>query len=302
MPSSYVLLNHCGWNDEGYNNIVVKLLSTEHPFATLLLKRGARPHADKHDYVIEMWRPFTMRYCGTFVDKWGFRREQATWPSAYGPPSEEHLQLFHCIEAWIRSQERLAVGEFDKPCSVLGHVWLDHQLEYDGSGITSRNPSMGPAVTYEGRDEQGETQQMTVPIEFAWTDVELQQNKAVVEAIRQYDEYVSNGSPPGSEHGSPAAGGFRKAVASEGAVCHEPVDYRGTDQSIGNGDCASQPGDVAEPWEQSPCLLKDIVLSCSQEEVQDLLTAFSQREAHKQVSKFKAELLQLKNQASGTSM
>ena len=293
----------------------MKLLSTEHPFATLLLKRGERPHADKHDYVIEMWRPFTMRYREMFIDKWGFRREQAIWPSAYGPPSEGHLQLFHCIEAWIRSQERLAVGEFDNPCSVLGHVWLDDQLEYDGSGVTSRNPSMGPAVTYEGRDERGETQHMTVSVEFARTDVELQQNKAVVEAIRQYDEYVSNGGPPGSEHGSPSdatasehgspsdatAGGFRKAVATEGAICHEPVDYRGRDQSIGNDDCVSQPGDVAEPWEPSLCLLKDIVLSCTQDEVQNLLTAFSQREAHKQVSKFKAELLQQIHQASGMS-
>ena len=87
---------------------------------------------DDFDEVLEETQ--THLLVDTWGQTWGYRREKVTWDSPYGRPSEEHLLLYHIVAAWIKDQKPMALGAYDRPCTVIGAVRLDNG-EHIGSEI-----------------------------------------------------------------------------------------------------------------------------------------------------------------------
>ena len=161
---SHVLLyDSCTW-EEGDSSVELKLLSTEQPFTTLLLHHGSRLPATTSSYSLELWRIIGKSWAKqghTFLDDTcRYRREQITWVSSYGRPSEEHLLLYHVVAAWIKDKKVMALGAYDHPCTLIGAVRLDRG-EYIGRelGIYQSTSNISSAMLLDVKSEYQQANQ-----------------------------------------------------------------------------------------------------------------------------------------------
>ena len=274
QKTSYVLLYDCWTCDDGHSSVQLKLLCTEHPFASVLLRKGSRIKAAKQDHHLTLWRTYTKTYdkiYHTFVDTWGYRREAVRWESQYGVPSEDHLLLYYCMEAWLNSQAPVRFEMFDSPLLIEGAVKLQSD-EYPG-------PLHSIHSIRNLRQHQYDISSMTSSemLSQAASD-----DKTALQQQGSNDYITSTGPKICSEQSSASDNITCQDQQTSAKQCEDSPSTAGTSVSDGNKEV---------PWQFAHEDLENIVLSCTQSEVHELLGAFMQRKAHEQLSKFKQELL-----------
>ena len=273
-PSFALLCDSWIW-DDGSASVRLKLLPSEHPFTKLLLRKLPESRNLKmHDYPAELWRSYTKSWQnwsssdsddhrdeptgdlsglrgGIYSrEAWGYRRGQVVWSSPFGPSHEGQLLLYDCIKIWLKGQELMSLGAYDRPCNLVGAIRID---DGEDSGfernIRSRYRSCysiidKKVILVDGLDER-EADACTIHQELAEADEQITTEQActIHQELAEADEQVT----------------------TEQESC----------------------------WDlQQVILLENIVLSCSQLEVQRCLDIYLQAQAHQQFSRFKDELLE----------
>ena len=306
QPRSYVLLYDCWTCYDGYSSVQLKLLSLEHPFAKTLLRKGSRPQAAKQNHCVTIWRSYTKTYdkkYHCFVDTWGYRREAICWQSQYGEPSEDHLLLFHCMEAWLKAEAPVEVEVFDSPLLIEGIVRLDNEEHSNAlRGISSwqhyrkdsnqedsnqqysnQEQSIQEESTQEGSiQEESDNQENNVP------SLEMSGQAAYPEKTALTDtgsfDNIAIGPTISSEYIA------RNATTSQDQqTLHKQCD---SCSSTAGTSLSHDDEEVFWQFSYGYPALEDTILSCTQSEVHQLLSDFMQQQAHEQLLKFKQELLE----------
>ncbi len=317
MPSdAYVLLYECDVGDYGYESVRLRFLPFNHPFGALLLHKGSRQAAEMQYYEQDIWRlhvisyqPWTppdieaflkgpgpgeklqsgIHYQGTsFVDKQGWRRKHVSWPSVYGAPSELHLLLYDSIQAWVAQQQALNphLCIFDSPKTLVGALRLDSDVissEDITRDISDHNPTVYVTCPVTGvTDSASPTESGDAP---GCGDME-----------HSYQEVESYTCTPENAHTGLVAAeepdGAPTAICGATAPAITSTDHTNQDEEGVECDPACQPSVGDAEWMNSHQYLKDIVLSCTGDEVKKTLAAFFHVQARNQLVKYKDELLQ----------
>jgi len=317
MPSdAYVLLYECDVGDYGYESVRLRFLPFNHPFGALLLHKGSRQAAEMQYYEQDIWRlhvisyqPWTppdieaflkgpgpgeklqsgIHYQGTsFVDKQGWRRKHVSWSSVYGAPSELHLLLYDSIQAWVAQQQALNphLCIFDSPKTLVGALRLDSDVissEDITRDISDHNPTVYVTCPVTGvTDSASPTESGDAP---GCGDME-----------HSYQEVESYTCTPENAHTGLVTAeepdGAPTAICGATAPAITSTDHTNQDEEGVECDPACQPSVGDAEWMNSHQYLKDIVLSCTGDEVKKTLAAFFHVQARNQFVKYKDELLQ----------
>jgi len=309
---AYVLLYECDADDYGYESVRLRFLPFSHPFGTLLLHKGSRQAAEMQYYEQDIWRlhiksyqPWTppdmeaylkgpapgerlqagIHYPGTlFVDEQRWRRKHVCWSSVYGAPSELHLLLNDSIQAWVAQQQALNphLGIFDSPKTLVGALRLDSDV--NGSEAISRDISDRTPALYAADPIKHDTDSQSGD---ALGRDDVQHSNKEVESYMCTPENADTGLVAAEEpDGAPTAicGAAAPAITATDHPhqCEEGVECNP----------ACQPPIEDAEWMNSHQYLKDIVLSCTSDEVKKTLAAFYHVQARDQFIKYKDELLQ----------
>ena len=333
----HVLLFHSWLECDEYeqSSVQLKLLSADHPLTLVLLRKGSRSRGKSIDQVVELWRRYTkswakwypadlaayqkgpepgarprpgIHYPGIiYGETWGYRREEAVCPSQYGPPEEEHLLLYQCIQAWLKSQAPVADGEYTSPINIIGTVKIADDGEREGLpyGIHNLQHQRSHSRHYDDHVSQHDDDADCCPERYA-VDIPLD-NDSISISIAAACEQTDVDSDPTADKASSANSDHHPGIASqvEAAVSDEYTSSRqedheqaDTDQAVVHSrvsddseDGEDVPSDYGMELDQSCCYLKDVVMSCTLTEVQGILSRFRQDQAHKQLQTFKDELL-----------
>ncbi len=313
---AYVLLYECDAGDYGYESVRLRFLPFNHPFGTLLLHKGSRQAAEMHYYEQDIWRPHIksyqpwtppdmeaylkgpdpdeklqpgVHYPGTlFVDEQGWCRKHVSWSSVYGAPSELHLLLYDSIQAWVAQQQALNphLCIFDSPKTLVGALRLDSDVissEDITRDIRDHNPTLYVTCPIRGvTDSASPTERGDAP---GRDDVEHSDKE--VESYMCTPENADTGLVAAEEpDGAPTA--VCGAAAPAITATDHPNQYEEGVEC--NPACHPSVGDAE--WMNSHQYLKDIVLSCTGDEVKKTLAAFFHVQARNQFMKYKDELLQ----------
>ena len=303
MQTNCHVLLYDSWTCEDSCSVQLKLLSLEHPFTRLLLHHGSRSRAETREYRVNLWMAWFIRpepaHIYNFSHFEGYTREAVSWRSSYGPPNEEHLLLYKCVAAWVKSHKGMTLGAFGSPCSINGTVRLDDG-EYIGSEIGIHyHPRSRNCVTHDSQDGGSDRQDGNSINDHA----DLPRLQGIVKpdkgttplqpSLAEVSHTTISSSPDAVDRELhpplTAAIGEIQATREESATCLE-----GTSAAQPNSLAAMQQiaNEEGTSWHcQNYFYLKDAVLSCTQAEVQELLRQFRQRQAHEQCAKLRAELL-----------
>lgn len=321
MPSdAYVLLYECDVGDYGYESVRLRFLPFNHPFGALLLHKGSRQAAEMQYYEQDIWRlhvisyqPWTppdieaflkgpgpgeklqsgIHYQGTsFVDKQGWRRKHVSWSSVYGAPSELHLLLYDSIQAWVAQQQALNphLCIFDSPKTLVGALRLDSDVissEDITRDISDHNPALYVSCPITGvTDSASPTESGDAP------------GHGDMEHTNKEDEsYMC--TPENADTGldldlvaAEEPDGAPTAICGATAPAITSTDHTNQDEEGVECDPACQPSVGDAEWMKSLQYLRNIVLSCTHDEVKKTLAAFYHVQARIQFMKYKDELLQ----------
>ncbi|KAL3157128.1 hypothetical protein ABBQ38_001372 [Trebouxia sp. C0009 RCD-2024] len=280
---SYVLLYHCWSSWDDYTAVELKLLLQEHPFTNLLLHQGSRSCEESRKHWVTLWEQRPQSWSSTdsdchFAEITGYQRQRVAWTSAHGPPHEEHLLLYHCLEAWVKEQTSLKLGAFQTPCNIVGSVRLDDG-EYIGSEEDGMHGAESPS-TADGDQVSREFQPVSARV-----DDSNQPRLASAGGGTMLDaEAVSVDNCAVLEQDAPTQIHVESADTNVPPCCQKHPDVKAHRQ------LANEKG---TSWHcQNYFFLKNTVLSCSEIEVQEILTEYMKRQAHAQCRMLKAELLE----------
>lgn len=291
--------------DFGYSHVELRMLPAGHPFANLLMHRGSRhPTQDcqsKLDlwqrYAKRSWTPPDMGAClqGPGPEKklrpganypylfsgreLGFRRETVLCPSAYGPLVESHLLLYHCIESWLAKQQPVVFEMFKSPRSIVGAVRLDY--DEHGSHYILHNAQ----PCYEEHNTEDTTARSAVE------DADYNDSAFASYTDDTEDESVDNDSGRAQSKAASGQSNLDPPVGLTAKGMHEGP-FGESDEATADdvGQATSAPDAAADCYRYQP--LKDCVMSCTEAEVNNLLDAFFQMQAHDNIRKYRHELMQ----------
>ncbi|DBA86507.1 TPA: hypothetical protein ACH3X2_005484 [Trebouxia sp. C0005] len=316
----YVLLYECYAGDYGYESVALRFLPFNHPFGTLLLHKGSRQAAEMHHYKQDIWRRHLKSYQpwtppdleaylkgagpgeklqagihfpgGLSIDEQGWCRKQVCWSSVYGAPSELHLILYDSIQAWVAQQQALNshLRIFDSPKTLVGALRLDSDVV--GSEDITRDIRNQDLTLYATCPITGV--ETVITDKFSPTESGDGSGDDDIECNnKEVESYIC--TPKNADADLVAAeepGGAATAVCGAAAPAITVTDHpHQCEEGVECNPACQPPAEDAE-WMNQPQYLKDIVLSCTSDEVEETLAAFYHFQACDLFRKYKDELLQ----------
>ncbi len=252
---TYVLLYECESGDYDYESVVLRFLPFNHPFGALLLHKGSRQAAEKRYFERDVWRRYAKKY------------------KPWDPPDEE---------AYLKGPEP---GERRQPNIRYQAIHYTDELGWRREHVFWSSvygaPSESHLLLYDSMQAWVAQQQA-----FNFHSCMFDSPKTLVGALRL------DSDERGSEHITRDIS--RRHPATNAA---EPVNHATdskNDQYEAGFECNSayQPPLLDPNWFNTHQFLRDIVLSCTVDEVEEALAAFHQHQASDQFMIYKDELLQ----------
>ena len=252
---TYVLLYECESGDYGYESVVHRFLPFSHPFAALLLHKGSRQAAEKRYFERNVWRRYAKKYKSWDPpDKEAYLKGPE--PGQRPQPGIHHQAILHTEELGWQREHVFWSSEYGAPSEL--HLLLHNSMQ---AWVAQQQAVNFHSSTFDSP-------------------------RTLSGALRlDSDEH-------GSEH---ITRDMRRHHPATGFA--HPVDHATdskSDQYEAGFECNSefqQP--LLDPnWFNTHQFLRDIVLSCTIDEVKEALAAFHQRQANDQFMKYKDGLLQ----------
>ncbi|DBA88571.1 TPA: hypothetical protein ACH3X2_005038 [Trebouxia sp. C0005] len=252
---TYVLLYECESGEFGYESVVLRLLPFNHPFGALLLRKGSRQAAEKRYFERDVWRRYAKKY-----SPWTPRDKEAYLKGpepGQRPQPEIHYQAIHYTEELGWRREHVFWSSLYGAPSEL-HLVLHDSVQ---AWVAQQQAVNFHSCTFDNP-------------------------KTLAGALRL------DSDERGSESITRDISKRHPATNAAGPIDHDTDSI--ADQYEAGFECNSayQPPLLDPDWLNSHQFLRDIVLSCTFDEVEEALAAFYQCQASFQFMKYKDELLQ----------
>lgn len=298
QDNAHVLLHECYDNTSLYGggeHVELKFLPASHPFARLLLYRGSRIREATRAYALDVWRRQNIyperdiAGSGThFAVGFVYRRESVVWSSSYGRPVEAHLNLNQYVEAWLKAQPVAAFGLDDFPKTILGMVRLDND-EHGFGHITRDIISLRQHGARAAFSSAGNNQH-EAPSTQTYRECDDDQDKWDCDSADDKDSDRVNCDVSLAAASNIQSNRMGLRTAAESDAVSLPEDTHSDMQDCCHDNSSAATSDISHLRFHIRQYLKDTVLSCTEEEVNQCLEAFFQTQASMQTSVFRDEL------------